>query len=231
MFKFQQIQLLNAKCQRMNYKWFFAGYLLLPLFGLSQKRVGDLTLLYNSVITSAQDSSKKISSTTGYFIKGNLSRSEVNSPQFSSVTIYDSKAASGVILREVNGQKLLIRLNEENWNQKNRRFLNLNFAKTNETKTIAGYFCTQAKAATPDGFEITVFYTRDLIPENKFYDPSFKNLDGLPLEYELAKGNLHIKYSLASINLNPVAASKFDIPTSGYRELTYDESLKMKTNP
>ncbi len=65
-------------------------------------------------------------------------------------------------------------MNEENWNQKNKRLLNLNFTKTNETKTIAGYFCSQATASTPDGFEITVFYTRDLIPENKSYDPLLK---------------------------------------------------------
>ena len=203
--------------------------LLAPFFGVSQKRVGDLTLIYNSVITNSQDTGKKISSTTGFYLKGNLSRSEVTSNQFSSVTIYDSKAGSGVLLKEVNGQKLLIRMNEENWNQKNRRFMNLNFTKTNETKTIAGYFCSQAKASTPDGFEITVFYTHDLIPENKSYDPPFKNLDGLPLEYELVKGNLHIKYTLASMNLNPVAASKFDIPTSGYREMTYEESIKLKS--
>src|SRR5450755_4827741 len=212
----------------MKNKWLLTGIILLPFFGSAQKRVGDLTLLYNSAITSLQDSAKKISSTTGFFLKGNLSRAEVSSNMFSSVTIYDSKTGSGVLLKEVNGQKLLIRMNEENWNQKNRRFLNLNFTKSNESKMIAGYACIRASASTSDGFEITVFYTRDLIPENKFYDPSFKNLDGLPLEYELAKGNLHIKYSLASINLNPVAASKFDIPTSGYRELTYDESLKMK---
>jgi GLPGLI family protein len=213
----------------MKNKWLLVGLVFLPFFSSAQKRVGDLTLIYNSAIINAQDSSVKINSTTGFFVKGNLSRSEVNSNMFSSVTIYDSKNGSGVLLKEVNGQKLLIRMNEENWNQKNRRYSNLNFTKTNETKTIAGYFCNQSKASTPDGFEITVFYTRDLIPENKFYDPPFKNLDGLPLEYELTKGNVHIKYTLASINLNPVPASKFDIPTSGYRELTYDESLKMKT--
>jgi GLPGLI family protein len=213
----------------MNSKWLLVGFLLLPFLGSSQKRVGDLSLVYNSAIANADDSSKKISSTTAYFLKGNLSRAEVSSNMFSSVTIYDSKTGSGVILKEVNGQKLLIRMNEENWNQKNRRFLNLNFTKSNESKMIAGYACIRASASTSDGFEITVFYTRDLIPENKSYDPSFKNLDGLPLEYELKKGTLHIKYSLASINLNPVPASKFDIPTSGYRELTYEESLKMKS--
>jgi GLPGLI family protein len=208
--------------------WLFTGIMLLPFVGSSQKRLGDLTLVYNSTITNTQDSSRKISSTTSFFIKGNLCRSEVVSNLFSSVTIYDSKTGSGVLLKEVNGQKLLIRMNEENWTQKNRRYANLNFTKTNESKSIAGYFCNQAKASTTDGFDITVFYTRDLIPENKFYDPPFKNLDGLPLEYELTRGNLHIKYSLVSINLNPVPASKFDIPTSGYRELTYEESLKMK---
>ena len=213
----------------MNYKWLFAWIFLFPISASSQKRIGDLTLVYNSVITNSQDSSTKISSTTGYYLKGNLSRAEVNSSMFSSVTIYDSKAGSGVILREVNGQKLLIRINEQNWNEKNKRFMNLNFMKTNETKTIAGYMCIQSKASTADGFDITVFFTRDLIPENKYYDAPFKTLDGLPLEYELTKGNLHIKYTLASINLNPVPASKFDIPTSGYREMTYDESMKLKT--
>ena len=32
----------------------------------SQKRVGDLTLVYNSVITNAQDSNRKITATTAY---------------------------------------------------------------------------------------------------------------------------------------------------------------------
>lgn len=200
----------------------------LTLTAKSQKRVGDLTLIYNSVITNTQDSNRKINATTAYYLKGNLSRAEVNSSQFSSVTIYDSKAGTGVILREINGQKLLIRLTEENWTQKNSRYAGLVFNKTNETKTVAGYFCSQTKATTTVGFDITVFFTRDLIPENKSYDPQFKNLDGLPMEYELQKGNTHIKYTLASINLNPVPASKFDIPTSGYREMTYEESLKLK---
>ncbi len=108
-----------------QYKWVIALLLLLPFSGSAQKRVGDLTLLYNSIITNSKDSGRKIVSTTAYFLKGNLSRAEVNNSLFSSVTIYDSKAGSGVILREVNGQKLLIRMNEENWNQKNGRFLRI----------------------------------------------------------------------------------------------------------
>jgi GLPGLI family protein len=205
--------------------WFL--FLLLPVFISAQKQVGELTIIYNSVITRGNEASKKINATTTFYLKGNQSRSEVTSNLFSSTSIYDSKTGTGVLLKEVNGQKLLIRLNQENWYQKNARFMNLVYTKTAETKTIAGYQCSEAMASTSDGYQVKVFYTRDIIPVNKGYDPPFRNLDGLPLEYEFSKGDLHIHYTLSSINLNPVPASKFDIPTSGYRELTYEESLKL----
>lgn len=215
----------------MKSRQLYLFLLLIPGFLSAQKRIGELTLMYNYTVGNGNDVNKQMNATATFYIKGNLSRAEINSGNlFSSTTIYDSKAGSGVILKEVNGQKLLIRLSAENWNQKNSRFDNIHFTRTSETRMIAGYSCFKATAVTAGGYQITVFYTRDLIPENKVYDAPFKNLDGLPLEYEFSKGDLHIKYVLASINLNPVPASKFDIPTSGYREMTYDESLKLKLN-
>jgi GLPGLI family protein len=205
-------------------------FLLAPGLLTAQKRFGELTLVYNYTVSSGTNAFPEIRATETFYIKGNLSRAEVNSSSFSSTTIYDSKAGSGVILKEVNGQKLLIRLNSENWEEKNSKYDNIRFSKTAETRTIAGYPCVKATASTAGGYQITVFYTSDLVPENKTYDPLFRNLDGLPLEYELNKGNLHIKYVLASINFNPVPASRFDIPNSGYREMTYEESLRLKLN-
>jgi hypothetical protein len=64
------------------------------------------------------------------------------------------------------------------------------------------------------------------VPENPDYNVQFRNLDGLPLEYELVQGKLKIKYTVSKINMNPVPASKFDIPKGGYREMTYEESKK-----
>ena len=40
------------------------------------------------------------------------------------------------------------------------------------------------------------------------------------------QGKLTIKYTVSRINMNPVPASKFDIPKTGYREMTYEESKK-----
>jgi GLPGLI family protein len=195
-------------------------------FAAGQKKISELTITYNTVTASKQNG-KGANATHTIYIKGNMSRSETVSSLFTATLIHDSKTGSAVVLREVSGQKLLIRMTPDNWQDKNKRLEGIQFANTGETKVIAGYQCNKAVANTKDGFTITVYYTRDIIPDNKDYDPQFKNLNGLPLEYELTNGNLSINYDFSSINFNPVPASKFDIPKSGYREMTYDESKKL----
>jgi GLPGLI family protein len=165
--------------------------------------------------------------TTTVYLKGNLSRSEMVSALFSSATIHDSRTGTAVVLREVSGQKLLIRLTPQNWTEKNRRYDGISFTNTSEKKQIAGYECIKAEATLADGSTFTVFYTPEIVPENKDYDYQFRNLNGLPLEYELTQGKFKIRYTVSKINLNPVPASKFDIPKSGYREMTYEESKKI----
>jgi len=196
----------------------------------SQKKVSELTLVYDASITTGSTEPKMADAfdgaTTTVYLKGNLSRSELSSALFSSTTIHDSKTGAAVVLREVSGQKLLIRMTPENWIEKNKKYQGIKFTNTNETKIIAEYTCMKAEATLSDGSTFTVYYTTDIIPENKEYDFQFKNLNGLPLEYELTQGKLKIKYTVTKINLNPVPASKFDIPKGGYREMTYEESKK-----
>jgi GLPGLI family protein len=104
------------------------------------------------------------------------------------------------------------------------------YRNTNETREIAGYKCVKAVGQTRFGAIVTVYYTRDIVPENKQYDPLFRNLEGLPLEYELANGQMRLRYRIAKINLNPVPVSTFDIPGTGYREMNYEDSKKMNLN-
>lgn len=199
-----------------------------PMALQAQRRVSELTLVYDTHIITGSDQPKMADAfdgaTTTVYIKGNMSRTDMTSALFSSSTIHDSKTGEAVILREVSGQKLLIRMNADNWQEKNKRYQGIRFVKSGETKEIAGYNCNKAEARLIDGSSFTVFYTTDLIPENKEYDYMFRNLEGLPLEWELSQGKFTIKYTLSKINMNPVPVSKFDIPKSGYRELTYEES-------
>ncbi len=197
----------------------------------AQKKISELTLVYEASITTGSKEPKLADAfdgaTTSVYIKGPMSRSEMVSALASFTTIHDATNGSSVILQEVSGQKLLIRMSAENWNDKNRRYEGITFTNTGETKTIAGYKCTKANAKMKDGAAFSVFFTTEIIPENSEYNYQFKNLNGLPLEYELTQKNLTIKYTVTTINLNPVPASKFDIPKSGYRELSYEESRKL----
>jgi GLPGLI family protein len=208
--------------------------ILIALFSLimqAQKKVAELTLVYDAAISTGDNKPKLADAfdgaTTTVYIKGTMSRSEMSSALASFTSIHDSRTGAAVVLQEISGQKLLIRMTADNWKEKNKRYEGITFTNTNETKTIAGYKCVKAVATMKDGSSFTVYYTKDIIPENAEYNIQFKNLEGLPLEYELTNGTLKIKYTVSKINMNPVPASKFDIPKSGYRELTYEESRKM----
>lgn len=209
--------------------FFFLGSSKL-MFG--QKKVSELSVVYDYVIHSGNPA-KPVngfeSATNTIYIKGNMVRSEMTSALFSSSTIYDSKTGQAVILKEVSGQKLLIHLSHENWQEMNKPYDDIVFTNSSETKTIAGYKCIKATGKSKNGSELIVYYTTEIVPDNKDYNNKFKNLDGLPLEYQLMNNNLTIQYTVSKVNLNPVPASKFDIPKSGYREMTYAESKKFKT--
>jgi len=201
----------------------------------SQRKVSELMLSYDTQISTGSNEPKMADAFDGavttVYIKGPLSRSEMTSALFSSTTIHDAKAGTAVALREVSGQKLLIRMTAENWKEKNKKYEGISFTNTSESKVIAGYKCVKAEAKLADGTVFAVYYTTEIVPENREYENMmFKNLEGLPLEWELVQGKLKIKYTLSKINMNPIPVSRFDIPKSGYRELTYDESKKSNVN-
>lgn len=207
----------------------FAGFQSL----FAQKKISDLTLVYETSITAGENKQPGLAdalngAVTTVYIKGHLSRSEMNSALFSSTTIHDARTGNAVVLREVSGQKLMIRMTAENMAEKNSKYEGVKFENTGKTKSIAGYNCQEAIATLKDGSSFKVYYTTEIIPENKSYDYQFKDLNGLPLEYELSQGNLVIRYTVSMINLNPVPASKFDIPKSGYRVMTYEESQQLR---
>lgn len=208
---------------------FFGILFQLSVFPVSaQRKISEMTLVYDYTAGTDKPSPGGENATHTIYIKGSKSRSEIVASNFSSTVIFDANTSFGVILKEVSGQKLLIRMNPDNWKERNSRYDGVVYKPTGETREIAGYKCAKAVGQTKWGATITVFYTKDIIPENKEYDPPFRNLDGLPLEYELTNGDFKIKYRVSRISLNPVPASKFDIPKSGYREMNYEESKKLK---
>jgi GLPGLI family protein len=191
------------------------------LFGQTQKVVGDCTIIY--AITSDNDSlSKALSNTTKIlYVRGKEVRTDLESPIFIQSMIYNSLTGSAVILKEVNGIKYMSSLDSGKWRQYNDIYNDMNVVLSNESKTILGYECKKAISTLKDGSVMNIYYATDIAPstpENKF---QFKDIPGFVLEYESTTEDKKnsIIYTAVSINLLPVPAYKFVIPTKGYRIL------------
>jgi GLPGLI family protein len=212
------------------------GLLLLMLsvsvFSFAQKTVSEGTLVYDIVIQSGNKEPQMADALDGgtvtVLIKGGQSRSDMVSALGKETTIHDTKSGNAVILKEYSGQKLMITLTKDNWQAKNKAYSDIKFDLTEETAVIAGYNCKKAIAKMPNGKSFTVYYSPDLVVSNKEYNATFKNLPGLAMQYEYESGAMRYKYTLSKINFDPVAASKFDFPKSGYRVMTYEENQQMR---
>ena len=209
---------------------FIIAFFLSVITVKAQKVISEGTLIYNISIQTGSSEPKMADmldgATTAIYIKGNQSRSELVSGLGSEVTIYDSKKGTGVILKDYSGQKLMITLTKDDWNKKNSKYEGITFVTTTETLNIAGYNCKKAIAKLKDGSSFVVYYTPEVEVADKDYDYQFKNLPGLALQYEWQSGEMRFKYTLSKINFDVVPASKFDIPKSGYRVMTYAETKK-----
>ena len=139
-------------------------------------------------------------------------------------TIHDSKTGNAVILKEYSGQKLMITLNRQNWEDRNKKNAAVVFTTTAETTVILGHQCVRANAKLSDGSNLVVYYTKELNMINKEYNALFKSLDGVPMEYDLETKDLKFTYLITKIDLSALPLSKFEFPKSGYRVMTYEES-------
>jgi len=164
--------------------------------------------------------------TTTIYVKGSQTRSEMVSSLGSESTIHDARTGTGVILKDYSGQKLMISLTKDDWEKKNKKYEGISYELSNETANIAGYSCKKAIAKLPDGTSFVVYYSPNLKVANKEYDYPFKTLPGLATQYEWQSGKMKFKYILSKVSFDPIPSSKFEIPKSGYRILSYEETQK-----
>lgn len=194
----------------------------------AQKKFSEATISYDIVINTGSDKPQPADffdgATSTVYLKGPKSRTEMVSSLGTQATIIDNLKNSVSILREYGEQKFIIQLTPANWKEANRKFENVQFSFLDETKTILSYKCQKAMGKLDDGTSFVVWYTTDLLPENKEFQYANRNLPGLAMEYESVVGNLKVTYTVSKINFNPVPAVKFDLPKAGYRILTYEES-------
>jgi GLPGLI family protein len=200
---------------------------------VAQKTLTEGTITYDITIQTGNKEPQMADAldgaTTTVYIKGGFSRIDMVSALGNEKTIHDAKNGNAVILKEYSGQKLMITLTKENWDNKNKKYDDVVFKTLGEEKKIIGYTCKKATATLKDGSTITVYYTNEVIVTNKEYDQTFKNLPGLPMQYEFVNGKTKFNYTVSSINYNTISTTLFAFPKSGYRVISYDDN-KANTN-
>ena len=196
----------------------------------AQKNLNEGTLIYNMAVETGSDAPKMADmldgATTTVFIKGKQSRVELVSGLGSEASIFNGATQTGFILKDYSGQKLLTTLTQNDWESNNKKYEGIVFENTGETSVISGFSCRKAIAKLKNGTNFTVWYTTDVTLGNKDYDPQFKTLPGLAVQYEMTSGKMKFKFTLTKVSYDTVSSSKFEMPKSGYRIRTFEESKK-----
>jgi GLPGLI family protein len=195
----------------------------------SQKKFTEGTISYDIVINTGSEKPQNADffdgATSAVYIKGGKIRTEMVSSLGTQSTILDVPNNQVIVLKEYGDQKYMIKMNPADWKDANRKYEDVKFTyDQSATKTILGYVCKKALGSLPDGTTFTVWYTSELVPENREFQYANRNLPGLALEYETTMGNLKVIYTVSKLSFGTVPAAKFDIPRTGYRILTYEES-------
>jgi len=212
---------------RLELLSFLLALITLPAF--AQKKFSEGTIFYDIVINTGSEKPQGADfldgATSAVYIKGEKTRTEMVSPLGTQSTILDPTKNSIVILKEYGEQKYMINLKTDDWKDANKRYEDVTFSyDETATKTILGYKSNKAIGKLKDGTTFTVWYTTDLLLDNKDFQYANRSLPGLALEYETNMGNLKVTYTVSKISFSPVPAAKFDTPKSGFRILTYEES-------
>jgi GLPGLI family protein len=193
--------------------------------GFAQQRiVAECTVTYQinleennlnkDVQVALQQSSKTV------YIKGNDSRVDLNSPSLLQSVIYDKTNGSAVILREFGTNKFMTKMNNSEWKLANKQYAGMTIHLVNETKTILGYECKKAILNLKDSSVFNIYYATAIAPSVREFEYQFRDIPGFVLEFDVKEqGTSIVRYKATKINLSPVQASKYDIPTSGYRLL------------
>jgi len=208
-----------------NFIFVFGSFFMMLHSSAQQRVVAECTVTYaisaeegnadKDVIESLKASTKTV------YIKANESRTDLVSPSFTQSVLYNKNTGTAVILREFGNNKFMTKLDNSKWVAENKRYDGMTVSfPGNETKTILGYECKKAVIQLKDGTAFTLYYAGNIVPSVKEFEYQFKDIPGFVLEYESQEvESKKIKYTATKINLSPVQASRFDLPTSGYRLL------------
>lgn len=201
----------------------------------AQKQVSDAQITYQVKMdlpagVPASAAAQFEQSRLVYSFKNYLFRSDMYIGGKTYSNIRNSRDHTAVsLIDNGGGTKYLIRFDPQELARESGRFEGVRFLDGDGARKIAGYVCKEATGQLKDGTSFTLYYTPDLVTEDQDYNDRFRGLKGLPLEFETTTRH-HVKMTMTAtqISLAPQPRAVFAIPTSGYREISYDELEQLR---
>jgi len=183
-------------------------------------------VVYKVESQDASDASMQQKATKTVYIKSNNARIDLVAPAYSQTTLFNKTTATATVLRAFGDDKYMTPLNGQQWRKVNAGLDSIQMQITGDSISILDYTCKKALLQLKDGTQVIVFFTPAIIPSVREYEYMFKDIPGFVLGYEMKdKDGRKTIFSATQINLyNPVAASRFDIPTKEYRLIEIEES-------
>lgn len=176
-------------------------------------------------------------SETKVYFKNGKSLTEVNSMMYSMQSMLDDKGM--LMLMDQMGNKIAVKQTKEEMEKESAKMKEKEKEPkvdyTNETKTIAGYECKKAVVTTVNKDKKEE--KTDIWYCEKFENPNkegvgrgagvYKGIKGMPFEYSINQPPLKITVTAKEVSTDPVADSKFNLSTDGYKIMTMEELKAM----
>jgi GLPGLI family protein len=163
-------------------------------------------------------------------IKGDKSKTEIQTPMGNQVEITDYTNQTKVGLLDIMGQKYAIKSNLEEIQKEMESQPKGTVEVTSETRVIAGYTCKKAIVTADEKGTKTQYeawFTSELGPRQANFDNAlYKDIDGVLMEFTMKTPQFTMKFSATDVEKKGVSAKEFDIP-EGY-VITTKEELKSK---
>lgn len=161
-------------------------------------------------------------------VKGNKSRVEMPSMGGEQIVIMDSDKQEGVILMNLMGQKIAMKMGPEDFKagEEAAKESKTETEITKETKKIAGYNCTKAIITDEDGEEMEVWFTKEIptvASENKKING---DIDGFPMQYSMERQGMSMVVTVTKVDKGNISDTEFDTP-EGYQEMTQEDMQGM----
>lgn len=215
-------------------------FIIASLTGFAQKPfIGTISYAIDCSSEEEMDPQIKMQMPTGLLIAtdGNKTRIEQTSPMYSMSNIEDKKAGNGLILLDMMGQKIKIKLEKKDLDEQRAKILEqtkdqkqpvINYIE--ESKTIAGIKCKKAEFVDKDGNTNEFYYTNDFKVDNTI-DETFTSLlttkiNGIPMEWSNTINGITIKYTVKEITTKKPKGNLF-YGDDDYNEISMEEFQQM----